>query len=231
MKITNKIQELTDMFSINKALMYLCILLLIYASLVTATLTRFISSYEIRPFFIKAYDKSEQVYRIEPLEKNIKAMELGKERFALEYVMKREAIDLQIDSERWSTLALMHSDELNRQFFSLMREDNKDSPLREFRQRGIQRKVQIITTSSLAPIAVDTYQVEWVGKDISVRMEDREDLHLNGKVNLARVQRFVSTITVEIEQNPKVAHDDRLINPFNIKVINYRVDKKAKVKV
>ena len=230
MKITNKLQELSDMFSINKMLMYLCLVLLIYSTLVTIALGRYISGYEIRPYFIRMYDKSEQVIQIEPLEKNEKALDLAKEKFAMDYVMQRETIDLITEGDRWSALKLRHSDELEKQFSNLMREDNKESPLREFHRRQIQRKVEVVTAASLAPVAPNTYRVEWVAYDSSVRLEDRAEIYLNVSAIQPRKNEFVSIVTVEIDTKKKVKHEHRLINPFNIKVVNYRVDKKVRRK-
>lgn len=167
--------------------------------------------------FLKFSDKREQVVTVLPMYEESEGMELHQEGIVREYVNKRESIDLHTDGDRWASLYLFHDEEIETDFSDFVRADNPKSPLHQFREQNMMRKIIILSSRNLAPTAPDVYQVEWVAEDCSTLHDD------NYKV-LSR-QEYVSTITIELQEQNKTL-DDRLINPFGVTVINYTVAKK-----
>ncbi len=104
---------------------------------------------EVRPMLVTIKDKGEQVVHIEPIDKNVKALEQLKETLARQYVKLRETFDLQSESERWKQVALMSSTELARVFHETMKLEAVDSPLKKRMHEQTIRSVQILSSSSI----------------------------------------------------------------------------------
>lgn len=172
---------------------------------------------EFRHNLVQFSDQSQQVIRVLPIHDESEGMELHKESIVREYVVKRETIDLHTDGDRWASLHLLHDEEIETIFSDLVRADNTKSPLHQFKEQNMVRKVTIISSKSLAPIAPNVYEVEWLAQDCSTLREDN--------YRIMESQIFISTVSIELQEKiKKVA--DRLENPFGVTVINYTISKK-----
>jgi type IV secretion system protein VirB8 len=166
---------------------------------------------EVQPMLVTAQDKSQQIIKIEPLEKGAKGWELVAHQLARQYVKERETIDGHTELARWRLLTLFSSQELDQQFRAQMDIENPLSPLKKFKDRGIQRKINIIRSTSLAPRAPDMWEVEWESVDIDSKELTETKAY------------WVSVLSVEfIEQEVKV--EDQYCNPIGFRVTHYTVD-------
>jgi type IV secretion system protein VirB8 len=171
---------------------------------------------EVQPMLITVKEKGEQIVRIEPIEKNVQAIEQLKETLARQYVMLRETFDLQSEKERWKQLTLMSSDKLAAEFQSQMSPNTADSPFKKRMQEGTTRSVRVLSSASLAPSASNIFQVEWVS----------EDRHQGQVVGTAH---WLSTLTVSLEER-SFDYEDQYINPIGFTVSHYTVARKRDVR-
>ena len=165
---------------------------------------------EVRPYLVSTYSKSEQVVKIEALEKNQAGFHVLMEQLACQYVLLRETIDGQTDEARFKKIFWFSEASLHDAFSRHMNKENKDSPLRSFNEKGVSRSIVILSSQYLGPSAPNVWQVEYQAIDRN---------RLTGEVLQSKL--FVSTITAET-QSKKVNDEDRLINPIGFTVTAYQ---------
>lgn len=169
---------------------------------------------EVQPMLVTLKEKSEQIVRIEPIERNEKATTLLMETLSRQYVSLRETIDLQTEEMRWKHLSLMTGAQLNEEFLSLMKPENQDSPFKKRQEEQVTREIQILSSTSLAPSAPNIFQVEWVSRD-------------RHKGEIIGQGHWVSTLTVVLEPH-EVSLEDQYINPIGFTVTHYTLAQKGR---
>ncbi len=170
---------------------------------------------QVQPMLVTIKDNGEQVVRIEPIDKNVKALEQLKETLARQYVQLRETFDLQTEPNRWRQMSLMSSEELSHDFQELMNPNTASSPFKKRAEEKTTRSVRILSSASLAPSAPDIYQVEWVS----------EDWH---KGQMIGREQWLTTMTVSLEERA-FEYEDQYINPIGFTVNHYTVARKAEL--
>jgi len=168
---------------------------------------------EIKPMLFTTQSKSEQVVRIEPLEKDTKGLAILMEALAREYVALRETFDFQTEKLRWQRLYAFSSTELGDSFNQQMGKQGTNSPYEQFKQRGMTRSVQIISSASLAPSAPNIWQVDWE----SIDRDNKSGHETRGY--------WVSTLTADCEERA-VTLEDQYVNPIGFTVKHYTVANK-----
>ena len=218
MKAVNKSEEYHRMFVLLKVSQGIIVVLTV---VVIALIILIASLFPLKkniPFFVELRDKTQQVVRVEPIEANTKGEEILKIQYIKNYVIDRETIDLQTDSQRWEKLDYFHTEDVRSEFVRLTTTDNQDSPLVRFSSRKITREVKIISCHDLAPEAPNTYRLEWKSYDRNLAGE------------IIQVQENISKLTIDLYEQI-VTEEDKEINPIGIYVVSYKAYKnKEKVK-
>lgn len=191
----------------------LCIGMFLVIMALSAVIIALFPLKEVKPMLLSAQDRTNQIVKIEPLEKEAKGWDLVVHNLVRQYVKDRETIDCHTEPYRWQRLALFTSIELEQLFRQQMDPENKHSPLKQFSERGIKRSVNIIRSTSLAPRAPDIWEVEWASVD------------LDSKEGTQSKAQWVSTLTLEFQER-EVKLEDQFINPIGLSVTHYSVDNK-----
>ena len=168
---------------------------------------------EIRPMLFSTTEKANQVVRIEPMEKGSQGFLLMMESLARQYVELRETFDFQSEPHRWKKVDGFSSTELSALFQQQMDPRESSSPCKQFKDRGITRSVNIISSVHLAPSAPDVWQVEW------------ESIDQDPKTGLQTRGHWISTLTAAC-QTRAVNLEDQYLNPIGFTVIQYTVNTK-----
>lgn len=167
---------------------------------------------EVQPMLLTIKEQGNQVVRIEPFARDTRGTDLLIEKLACRYVELRETFDNVSESHRLNELMLMTSFELWEAFRSLISNENKESPFRQFQENKVTRSVHIKNCLSLAPSAPDTYRIEWTSVDYRDGQEiDRKN--------------WITTLAIKLEEK-EVCFEDQYINPIGFTVISYAVAKK-----
>lgn len=194
-----------------------CIVLLLSNLTAAAVIWSLLPLKEIQPMLFSTQEKTNQVVKIEPLEKNAQGFDLMMEALARQYVELRETFDFQTEPARWQKLFWFSSKELAEAFQQKMEPQKATSPFKQFKDRGVTRSVNILTSNHLKPAAPNVWQVEW------------ESLDLDPKTGLETRGHWISTITAECQAR-EVSLADQYINPIGFTVVQYTVNIKTPIK-
>ncbi len=211
MQIINKTDDVQTLWWMVKFTFVVSMVLLI-SNLATVSVVYYLLPLkEVKPYLLSIHPQSEQIVKIEAVQKSVSGYSLLMEQLARRYVMLREVIDLQTEFDRWTEIYLMTDEKNYRSFENTMRLENKESPLLKFQERQIKREVHILSSNNLAPTAPDIWQVEWEAIDNDAKTQ----ITVNRQI-------FISTITAETRQQ-NIQLDSSLINPTGFTVINYSI--------
>lgn len=214
MKIINKYLAEKQLLEYVKILSFTNVVTLIAIFSLVAVIYSLLPLKEIHPYLVQVKDRSEQVVKIEPIDKNVNGFTVLTEALVRQYVIMRETIDLSSENTRWNQLAFFHSEDLDMFFREFMSLENKDSPLVLFSERRLARKIEILSSINFHPSASNVWQIEWIATDYCAKRGD----DINKQI-------FVSTVTVDFVTN-NVILSDRLVNPTGFRVVNYVVTRK-----
>ena len=137
----------------SRALLITAVVLLLTNLCLVSILFTLFPLKEVRPMLLTVQDKSNQVVKVEPIEKNTKGEALLMETLSRQFVLDRETIDCHSEPIRWERLALFGTEALNTSFSEQMDLRHNHSPLKMFCERKIHRSVKILSSVSLAPSA------------------------------------------------------------------------------
>lgn len=167
---------------------------------------------EIVPMVLVPGLEKDQVLRVEPVDPRVRGWNLLIEKMLIDYVEKRETIDLQTEGSRWDVVKRMSSDGVWGPFLQLVRKDNPNSPYVQAQKGGWTRKAYVQAASQLNP---RQWQIEFELRDFR-----------NG-VEIAESRRtLVATITVAVREQ-EVSYEDRYLNPIGLTVVGYGLAEKA----
>jgi len=206
-------QSYYAMWWICRVLAITTIILLFVVMTLIAVIWSLFPLKETVPMLVSFEPKSNQVVKIEPLEKEAEGWDLLVAALARQYVLDRETIDCHTETFRWHRLGLFSSEELESSFKEQMSTDKATSPLRQFCEQGITRTVHVMASSGLGPSAPNVWQVEWSSAD----KNETQEYHSQGH--------WVSTLTVDsMERAVKI--EDQYVNPIGFMVTHYTVNRK-----
>ena len=168
---------------------------------------------QVQPFLVTTHSKSEQLITLEPLTISQEATDNLIDSLVRNYVMLREAIDLQSEKHRYDHVLKFSEDALAKAFYDLYDEKNPKSPFVKFKGENVTRAVIIHNSACLAPSAPDVWQVEWE----SIDSKDGKEI---GRA------RWVSTLTAALDKQ-EISYDDKFLNPVGFQVKQYTVSKKG----
>ena len=168
------------------------------------------------PILFQFYDDSNQIVRIEPIEKSKKGESIMMECLAREYVIMRETLNKQTNGYRWERLDKFTDSELSKKFYDLMKEENPKSPWKAFENRNSIRTIYIISSYYLGPNINDVIQVEWEAVDSEIDTGD-----------IVNRQIFISNLTFKTEENETFSKD-QYVNPLGFKVTHYSASLKKR---
>jgi len=195
-----------------RVLMLICIGLFLVCLGLSSALVVTIPLKEIRPMILTLSDQKNQVLRVEPIEKNVKGIQLITEKLAMRYVELRETFDFVTDNERYVELQNLSSSTLFEAYWQMIKPENPKSPRKKFLENKLTRSVHIKNCISLAPSAANTYRIEWESIDC------REGQEVDRK-------QWISTMAFRFEER-EVRYEDQYINPLGLMVTNYTISKK-----
>ena len=199
---------------LTRVLISICIGLLMVCIVLACSLVGLLPLKEIQPMILSLSDQKNQVVHVEPLERNVKGLQLLTEKLAKRYIELRETFDFVTDNARLVELQQLSSSSLFDAYWHLIKPENPQSPRKAFLQNNLTRSVHVKNCLSLAPSAPDTYRVEWESIDYRQGQEvDRKQ--------------WISTLSVRFEQR-EVRYEDQYINPLGFTVIHYAIAKKEK---
>ncbi len=165
---------------------------------------------EIQPMLLVGGSKDDQVWRVEPFERGARGWDLISQKMAQNYVIKRETIDLQTETERWQEVAWLSTDDVFREFRDFMGASNPTSPFEVAKKERLSRSVTPQVTTQLNSHQI---QVEFLRRDFKGGEE------IGRKV-------IVATLTFEFLEQTVSIHD-RYLNPTGWQVVAYGLAEKS----
>ena len=173
------------------------------------TIIQLIPLFRIEPFLLTFQNKSEQIYRIQPMKNSATSRDAISEIFVRQYVLLRNTFENNLPEmeARWGAdgpLREMSSDAV----FSKFQKEDAPRILELIRTRNLTRKV---TIRNATRIAEDYWQVEFTMEDMYPASRAPERRSARASVRVAF-------------RNKVVKYGDRLRNPIGFTVMQYNVE-------
>lgn len=164
------------------------------------------------PIAVRVGERDDQLLSFAPMAVTGDLRATLTEKLLREYVEAREVIDLATEGERWKLIQLASSEDLSRQFFSMMSRDNPNSPYQRYLKDKKRRSADIISMSRIGKS--DVWQAE-------VRTYDIDSS------NMVISERYwVITMTIKYDQT-QVTFENRFVNPYGLRITAYAVAPKG----
>ena len=162
--------------------------------------------YRVEPFLLTFHNRADQVYDIQPITSELRNRKSITEVFVRDYVLQRNSFTRNADTAmaRWDVGGPVQESS-SQAVYQKFRNEVMGEALSLIRQKGLERKVKILSVSEIAD---NIWQVEYQTEDTYPDSAQPE------------VRYFTASMKVGYRRK-KVAYGERLKNPLGFTVIEY----------